>query len=78
MTTYKDKAVQKIKCDLAERFVNFGDKADLIKAKSKLSKEINYKKHFGFLSRLKSVHEYKVEGKKIFLKFNLKLKDNPE
>ena len=42
VTLYKEKAIDKIKSDLAERFTDFDGKADLIKAGSRLSKEINY------------------------------------
>lgn len=34
--------------------------------------------YFGFLERMKTVKEYVLDGKKILLKFDLKLKDNCE
>lgn len=36
------------------------------------------KNYFKFLERLKTVKEFPIDGKKLFIKFNLKLKENCE
>ena len=75
---YKGKLEGKGTTDLLEKFTGFDGEANFIKTKEKIKRKEESKNYFKFLERLKTVKEYSIDGKKLFIKFNLKLKENCE
>lgn len=72
---FKKKVQARTTENILNRFANFEEKAEFIKASQFLEKStFSLNTYHRFLERMKTVKEYPVEGKKVMIKWNLKLK----
>lgn len=76
---FKKKVQARTTDNLLQRFTNFEEGAEFIKAREFLKKStFSLQEYHHLLERLKTVKEYPLDGKKILLKWHLKLKENSE
>ena len=79
MNEFKKKAQEKVTQDILNRFTNFEEGAEFIKTRQLLKKStFNLEEYHKYLERIKTVRECPLDGKKVLIKWNLKLKQNCE